>query len=167
MEKGLLCWDWGAGCGGSCAMLVGTGGWLPGPRQVSVLWPSGGSEVTTCRLPGGQEQAPHQVPHLPHLYCAEMRARIARETWWIQPIGLSCWRVPREGSLTLSSGATFTGPNRSCFTEMMGSWHPSFELEDWSLFRKQPLQAQDPSTKCSEHDSHPSSSARAQGAGCG
>ncbi|XP_023616846.1 diphosphomevalonate decarboxylase isoform X2 [Myotis lucifugus] len=167
LEKGLLCWDWGAGCGSSCAMLVGTGGWLPGPGLVSVPWPSGGSEVTTCRLPGGQEQAPRQVPHLPGLYCAEMRAGMGCGTWWIQPIGLSCWCVPREVSLTLSSGATFTRRNGSCFTEMTGSWHPSLELEDWSLFRKQLLQAQDPSTKCFEHDSHPSSSARAQSAGCG
>lgn len=148
-------------------MLVGTGGWLPGPGLVSVLWPSGGSEVTTCRLPGGQEQAPRQVPHLSCLYCAEMRAGMGYGTWWIQPNGLSCWCVPREGSLTLSSGATFTRRHRSCFTEMTGSWHPSLELEDWSLFRKQLLQAQDPSTKCFEHDSHPSSSARAQSAACG
>lgn len=52
-------------------MLVGTGEWLPGPGLVSVLWPSRGSEVTTCRFPGGQEQAPHQVPHLPA--CAVLR----------------------------------------------------------------------------------------------
>lgn len=88
-EKGLLCWDWGDGCGSSRGVLVGAGGWPPGPGPSRVLWLSGGTGVTTCRHLGGQKRAYHQVPHLPHLHqcSARMRAGIGYGTWRTQLMG--------------------------------------------------------------------------------